>query len=337
MNQLKERLIKLLISAKKPNWDSGNKTRVVITVNQYFTEEKWSEALKDCLGGEKCNWDIVFCKNRLEGYRHVPQADISFIFGFGDFLLKHISTPKFIYFPFLGLEFLEAGRIPKFLTIEQPPPYSAQSIAEYCVAMSINLTRNFHNSFKNQYRKRWRQNNIIPLSSASIKFCKIGVLGIGKVGSVIAENFRKLGCEVFGCDIIKPQGVDVLSSFFPSDKMLDFIEKVDILIIALPLNVSTRKIIDRNVLRTLGKDKYIINISRGEIIDEQALIHSLSEKRIKGVALDVFETEPLHRNSALYEYDNVIITSHIAGNMNLFVTEIQKDFINKALVYTKNV
>ena len=203
--------------------------------------------------------------------------------------------------------------------------------------MSISLTRNLHKSFENRFVKRWNQNNIIPQSVVSITRCKIGVLGLGKVGKVIAENFKKIGCEIIGCDKIKQQTDNVLSAFYPSDKLYEFIEEIDILIIALPLNESTKKLIDLRVLQTLGKEKYLINVSRGEIIDEQALIHALSSNVIKGAALDVFEREPLPRNSALYRCKNVIITPHIAGNINLFVNEIQQDFIRKTLAYRKNV
>ena len=337
MNRVKEQCIKLLVYAKKPQWKPDNKLRVAIAVNQYFTTKQWSGVFADCLGMEINNWDVVFCHNKFDVYRHVPHADVCFIFGLGDFLLKQINTPKMVYFPLLGLDFLKGRTLPKNLIIEQPPPYSVQSIAEYCVAMSITLTRNLQKSFENQFVKRWKQNNIIPQSLVSITRCKIGVLGLGRVGKVIAENFKNIGCEVIGCDKITPPNDNVLSAFYPSDKLSEFIEDIDILIIALPLDKSTKKIIDSKVLQTLGKDKSLINVSRGEIIDEQALIHALSTNMIKGAALDVFEREPLPRNSALYRCKNVIITPHIAGNINLFVNEIQQDFISKALAYSKNV
>ena len=130
---------------------------------------------------------------------------------------------------------------------------------------------------------------------------------------------------------------DICSAFYLSDQLNEFIDHTDILIVALPLNDSTKHIINKNILKALGSKKYLINVSRGEIIDEVALIDALSTYTIKGAALDVFETEPLSINSGLYKCDNAIITPHIAGNMNLFVKEIQQDFIFKALSYEKNV
>ena len=337
MNRFKDKIIKLIISFQKPRWESGNKLKVVIALNKYFTAKLWENTLAGYQVTKVNNWDIVFCENKFDVYRHVPDADICFIFSLSDFLLEQISTPKLIYFPLLGLDFLNGRSLFKDLTIEQPPPYSAQSIAEYCIAMSIMLTRNLQYSFKNRNSKTWDQSHIIRRSFVSITQMKIGILGMGKIGNVIASNFKYIGCEVIGCDKIKPQSEDVLSAFYPSDQLIAFVKQIDILIISLPLNESTRNIINKNVIHTLGSSKYIINISRGEIVDEKALSQALLSQTLKGAVLDVFEEEPLSTNSDLYKCDNAIITPHIAGNFNLFVNEIQHDFIHKTLAYGKNV
>ncbi|MDO9256434.1 MAG: NAD(P)-dependent oxidoreductase [Bacteroidales bacterium] len=336
MNRIKEFIVKKIISAKKPKWKSVDKIKVAIAVNRNFTEKRWSNLLSGSSFPDTKNWEVIYCKEKIEVYRHFKDAEICFVFGISDVMLRQVSNPKMIYFPTLGLDFLNKKAIPASLTIEQPPPLSAQAIAEYCIAMAIMLTRNLHYSFENRFAKKWKQSNIIPGSVASITQCKIGILGLGRVGKVIAENFSKLGCEVLGCDLITPENKGVLSSFYPAEKLIDFLENIDILIISLPLNESTRKIIDARAIKTLGKNKYLINVSRGEIIDESALVQALSSDNLKGAALDVFEQEPLSRNSDLYHVKNVILTPHIAGNINLFVDEIQRDFVRKALAYNKN-
>jgi phosphoglycerate dehydrogenase-like enzyme len=335
MNRIKDFILEKIISAKKPKWESGDKVKVAIAVNRNFTEKRWSKMFLGYTFPETNNWEVIYCQKKIEIYRHLKDADICFLFGIGNVMLRQVNTPKMIYFPTLGLDFLNNHTIPATLTIEQPPPLSAQSIAEYCIAMSIMLTRNLHHSFENRFDRKWKQSNIIPGSVASITQCKIGILGLGRVGIVIAENFSKLGCEVLGCDLKLPEKKGVLSLFYPADKLLDFLENIDILIISLPLNESTKKIIDARAIKTLGKNKYLINVSRGEIIDEAALIKALSSDNLKGAALDVFDKEPLSRNSYLYHNKNTILTPHIAGNINLFVDEIQKDFISKALTYNK--
>jgi phosphoglycerate dehydrogenase-like enzyme len=335
MNRIKDFIFKKLISASNPGWKSGTKVKIAINVNRYFTEKQWSNLISGSAFRETNNWEVIYCKNKIEVYRHLKDADICFIFGIGDYMLRQINSPKMVYFPTLGLDFLNNKTIPATLTIEHPPPLSAQSIAEYCVSMAILLTRNLHNSFENRFAKKWKQSNIIPGSILSITQCKIGILGIGRVGTVIAENFNKLGCEVLGCDLKLPENKGVLSLFYPADNLIDFLRITDILIISLPLNESTKKIIDARAIKTLGKNKYLINVSRGEIIDEAALIQALSSDKLKGAALDVFEKEPLSGNSNLYHTKNTILTPHIAGNINLFVDEIQKDFVRKALAYSK--
>lgn len=335
MNQIKDFILKKIVSAQKPKWKSVDKVKVAIAVNRNFTEKRWSNLLSGSSFPEASNWEVIYCKRKVEVYRHFKDADICFMFGIGDYMLRQVNTPKMIYFPTLGLDFLNNKTIPDKLTIAQPPPLSAQSIAEYCIAMAIMITRNLHHSFENRFYRKWKQSNIIPGSVASITQSKIGILGLGRVGTVIAENFSKLGCELLGCDLITPENNGVLSSFYPADKLIDFLENIDILIISLPLNESTKKIIDARAINTLGKNKYLINVSRGEIIDETALIQALSSDNLKGAVLDVFEKEPLSRNSDWFYTKNTILTPHIAGNINLFVDEIQKDFVRKALVYNK--
>jgi phosphoglycerate dehydrogenase-like enzyme len=337
INGLKTILINRLVSAKKPLWQPGNKLKVAIALNQYFTIESWNDVLKTFMESDITNWDIIFCRNKIDIYRHVPGADICFLYGLGEYLNKQLYTKKMVYFPLLGLDFLNKLVLPEDVNVMQPPPYSSQSIAEYCVAMAILLTRNLQYSFNNRCDNEWDQTKIIHQSINSIKQCKIGVLGLGKIGIVIAKNFNIIGCDVIGCDKVAPSEKNILSTFYDSGKLHDFIKNIDILIIALPLNNTTKKIIDTNALKALGPKKYIINISRGEIIDEKALIHALSTNAIKGAALDVFENEPLSGNSKLYQCKNAIITPHIAGNLNLFVNEIQQDFVRKALEYNRNV
>jgi phosphoglycerate dehydrogenase-like enzyme len=337
MNRYKDKILNLVISLRKSRWKSSPKLKVAIAVNKYFTAKLWNDTLEGFSDSEIHNWEIEYCGNKMDVYRHIPGADVCFIYSLSDFLLKQISTPKLIYFPLLGLDFLNVRLLSKNLTIEQPPPFSAQSIAEYCVAMSIILTRNLQFSFKNRYSKTWDQSNIIQQPFVPINQMKIGILGMGKIGKVIAGNFKNIGCKVIGCDKIETKTEDLLYAFYKSDQLQAFIEQIDILIISLPLNESTRHLINKKIIQALGSTKYIINVSRGEIIDEKALAQALSDNTIKGAVIDVFETEPLPPNSILYKCDNVIITPHVAGNINLFVNEIQQDFIRKTLVYGKNV
>lgn len=122
------------------------------------------------------------------------------------------------------------------------------------------------------------------------------ILCVGNVGKSIAHQFKKIGCYVVGCD----------------------------------KNIQ-ENLIGIQDLKMLGSDSYLINISRGNIIVENDLIEALRLKIIKGAVIDVFSKEPLPRSSPLYKLDNVILTPHISGNINLFTDEIQRDFINKVL------
>lgn len=311
--------------------------RVLIAVNNHFTQASWDCFLKAESAREIQNWDVIYCKSRFDIYKHFNSADICFLHGFGSFLDLNSNKPKLVYFPFSGLEFLINKQISRDVKIENPPAYSAVAIAEYCVAMAIIFSRNLQYSFFDQRSKKWDQEPILEDSFVSISAKKIGVLGVGNVGKVISEKFKKLGCHVNGFDKVIKKDIASIDTWFSGNELQEFLNHIDILIIALNLNEETRNIIGAEELKCLGASAILINVSRGDIVIEKDLIRALKTKTIKGAVIDTFSKEPLDPGSAFYELANVIVTPHIAGNINLFVQKIQKDFLKKCIMYSKNV
>ncbi len=243
-----------------------------------------------------------------------------------------------LYFPLLGLDFLQEENIPDNFKIEKPPAFSPSiAIAEYCVAMLILLSRNLQFAFYDQRKKKWDQELLIGDSFIPVSKFKIGILGVGNIGKAIAAYFKKMGCFVAGCDKCITGNLNFIDKWFNVYDLKTFLELIDVLIVALPLTSETKNLIGLKELECLGSSSYLINISRGDIIKEKDLFIALINKVIKGAVLDVFSHEPLSSSNKFYNLDNVIITPHIAGNINLFVNDIQKDFILKALKFSANV
>ena len=339
INYIKKFIINIKLSSTKRRWKDNSGLKILISVNDYFNENRWKKVLLDIDKGKTCKWDIVFCKNRFEVYKHFPDADICFLHGFNSKMMitKEIK-PKLLYFPFQGLEFLKSEFIHDNFKIEKPSSNSSSvAIAEYCIAMLILLSRNLHFALYNQFNKKWDQSLMIENNFISISSLKIGVLGLGNIGKVTGEYFKKLGCFVAGCDKNINYNLDFIDKWFTLSDLNSFLEFIDVLIVALPLTPETRNLIGFKELKYLGPSSYIINISRGDIINEKDLIAALKNKKIKGAVLDVFSNEPLTSWNKLYKLDNVIITPHIAGNINLFINNIQKDFLLKALKFSENV
>ena len=109
-----------------------------------------------------------------------------------------------------------------------------------------------------------------------------------------------------------PEG-QILDRIYPPERLGDMLAECDFVVISLPLTPETERLIGEGELRAMKPSAYLVNVSRGEIVDELALIKALQEGWIAGAGLDVFEKEPLSPDSPLYDLDNVILSPHVAG------------------------
>lgn len=322
-----------LASFKTSYWKNNGGKKILIAVNQYFSKESWEELFSGKYSNEVKVWDIVFSSGKLDFSKHFADADVCFLFGYSNLNQAVDSKPKLLYFPLIGLEFLDNREIPANYQIEKPPSYSKIAIAEYCFSMAILIRRNLQFSFKHQHERRWEQaetlrNNFKPISSE-----KIGILGVGNIGRAIADYFKQNGCETVGCDKNIDASFNNIDQWFAIKELPAFLKLIDVLIIALPLTEETKNLVGINELKMLGKKKYLINVSRGEIINEKDLVTALKSEMIAGAVLDVFINEPLSPGSPFFKLNNAVVTPHIAGNINLFVSKIQHDFIQKTISY----
>lgn len=330
MRILKELVTIFFIWIIRNRWSNRDLIKILIFENNYFTRERWEKKIAEN-SINKQNWDIVYCRNKFTLLKHFQKADICFLLGYNNFYNRYGTHNKLLYFPIIGLDFIEKREFPSKFKIIAPPPYSAEAIAEYCLAMTINIVRNFHHSFFSQKDKKWNQKSILKQDFSSISKNKIGIMGVGKVGKQIAKILKQNNFRVLGLNKEIDKKNMHIDYWYELKDFTNFLKETDILIIALPLNSETKGIIGINELKTLGKDSYLINISRGNIISEDDLILALKTKQIKGAVLDVFSREPLSSKSRLYKLENVILTPHIAGNINLFVDRIQDDFLQNII------
>jgi len=144
------------------------------------------------------------------------------------------------------------------------------------------------------------------------------VLGLGKIGSEVARLARALGLKVIGVRRGPRLAEDPVDELYPPAALPDLLPRCDWLIIACPLTPETRGLVDAGLIARLPRGARIINVARGEIIAEQALIEALRSGHLAGAYLDVFETEPLPAESPLWDLPDVLITPHnsavAAGN-----------------------
>jgi len=197
---------------------------------------------------------------------------------------------------------------------------NSNSVAEYCIGNAISLLRStkisdrlIHLGKYSEVRKQIIEDDLFELQGLNACF-----IGLGPIGSCVADYFHKFGCKIF-CNDIKSLKRSFLNNLRAKQITIEEVFKIgDIISIHLPLNHSTKNLIDWQKLNLMKSNAILINASRGGIINEYDLAKALLNKKIRGVALDVFKDEPIKENNPLINLPekinkNVILTPHIAG------------------------
>lgn len=186
---------------------------------------------------------------------------------------------------------------------------TAAPIAQTAITGLLMLARQFPRWLAAQRERRWDPMRVPDFPPDLVGQTAV-VLGLGSIGSEIARLARALGLKVIGIRRSPQQPGDPVDELHTADKLPQLLPHCDWLIITCPLTTETRGLIDAAMLARLPRGAHIINIARGEIIDETALIAALREGRLSGAYLDVFEKEPLLAESPLWDLPNVLVTPH---------------------------
>lgn len=179
--------------------------------------------------------------------------------------------------------------------------------SEHVLAMMLSYTRGLHLTIRNQEKKIWQR---VPNDEANEK--TIGIVGLGSIGRNIAKKCKALNMRVVAIKQTMSEElfIDLLLGPEELDRLLAM---SDFVVLAVPLTPATHHMINAERLQIMKKNAFLINIARGQVIDEAALLEALREGRIGGAGLDVFDNEPLPADHPLWSFDNVIITPHCAA------------------------
>ena len=189
--------------------------------------------------------------------------------------------------------------------VTNTPDVLNDEVADTAVALTLCVYKNISSANNFLLEKKWLKSEF-PLSK-KFSGTKFGILGMGRIGKTIAKRIEAFNCEI--CYHSRNEK-DVKYKYFP--KLEELAEYVDTLCVITPGGEETKHLVNSNILQKLGKNGFLINIARGSVIDQQALIHALQNKIICGAGLDVFENEP-NVPDDLMNLDNVILTPHIGS------------------------
>lgn len=182
-------------------------------------------------------------------------------------------------------------------------------LIEHVFAFILAFERRLHVAMRQQLQRRWDRSGAV---GGEVSGKTLGILGVGTIGREIAAKAQAFDLRVIGTRRT-PVPTPGVARVLPPDGLEEVLRESDIVVVALPLTAETRGLIGARQLRMMKPTALFINIGRGPIVQEAALIRALRERWIGGAALDVFEREPLPADSPLYDLDNVILTPHVSG------------------------
>lgn len=193
------------------------------------------------------------------------------------------------------------------VAVSNTPDVLTDCVADTAVGLTIDVLRRFSAADRYVRAGRWPVEGNFPLTR-QISHKRVGVVGLGRIGGAIAARLT-----AFGCPISYHNRRPVADSPYTYvDSPAELARRVDVLIIAAAGGSGTRNLVDRNVIDALGPNGYLVNIARGSVVDEEALVAALAAGRLAGAGLDVFADEPLVPD-ALLAMDNVVLLPHVAS------------------------
>ena len=139
---------------------------------------------------------------------------------------------------------------------------------------------------------------------------KVCIIGYGEVGRKTAKRLAAFGTEITAVNRSRVEKDGVISRWLPLDRLDEALPEADIVILCIALTEETKGLLNTDRLQRMKQGSLLVNVARGALIDEKALIRCLKEEKLRGAALDVFETEPLPEESELWEMPGVIISPH---------------------------
>jgi len=237
----------------------------------------------------------------------IPRAEILFAWGFPSALLARAPALRWIQVMGAGVErFLVPGLSPR-VTVTRAAGIFGPWMAEYTLGWCLWVTQRMEHFRRLQAERAWRPVDPVRLGGGTL--C---VVGLGDIGREIARSARALGMRAIGVSRTARRVREADAVYAPR-ALPTALRQADWVVVTVPLSPATRGLIGRRELGAMKPTAWLVNIARGPVVDEPALLEALRARKIGGAVLDVFDTEPLPADHPLWGLDNAVITPHISG------------------------
>jgi phosphoglycerate dehydrogenase-like enzyme len=201
------------------------------------------------------------------------------------------------------------------------------SLGEFALAAILYFAKDLRRMIRNQVAGRWEPFDIVPISGQTV-----GIIGYGDIGRAVAARVRPMGMKVLAVKrhASSSSGSDSLvDQLYTSERRLDMLPHCDYVVVSTPLTSETQAMIGEREFAAMKPNAVVINVGRGPVIEERALIQALVNARIRGAALDVFDQEPLPAGHPFYKLENVLLSPHCADHTPDWLDQAMLFFIEQ--------
>jgi len=229
----------------------------------------------------------------------------------------------------VGVDNIDVGTATeKGIYVANVPDYCVEEVADHTVAMALALVRNLVILDRRVRQGNWSAQNLGPVYRISRQ--TYGLLGLGRIAKCVARKTRALGFDVIAADPFAHPD-DAASSGVKLVSLDSLMEESDVLSLHVPLNSETYHLFDTRAFRRMRQNAYLVNVSRGGIVETDGLVAALRAGTIAGAGLDVFEDEPLNPSHPLCQFDNVILSPHMAYYSESSKTELRERAVREVV------
>jgi D-2-hydroxyacid dehydrogenase (NADP+) len=286
--------------------------RLVVNITR---NKQVHEIIEDTIAVDKTvskMFDRVYVSGKEELLNEIQSADVLFSFAVPEEAVRRAANLKWIHLASAGAEkSLTPALMASKIRLTCSRGIHANTIAEHVMMQILAFSKNLRRAYDFQNKHEWRFPELVD-GRFDLEGKTICIIGLGSIGARVAQLAKAFDMRVIGTvnHIRKMRYVDKV---YPPSRLNECLAQADFVLLSTPLTDKTFHLIGKKELSVMKKSVFLVDIGRGKLVDEAALIEALRNGTIKGAALDVFEIEPLPPDSPLWNMENVSVTPHCSG------------------------
>jgi phosphoglycerate dehydrogenase-like enzyme len=259
--------------------------------------------------------------------RLLPEADAAFTPYVDRDIFPALTRLRWVQAPAAGVgSLLYPEMVASAVTLTNARGIRARPIAEHVLGVTLALARQLHVALRHQARHEWVQDQLEGSGASTIRAlhgARMAVIGLGGIGREVASVAARFGMRVTAIrkhpDGVPPEGIEAVLS---PERLPDALARSDVVVLCAPLTAETRGLIGPREVAQMKRGALLVNVGRGRLVVDEAIVEGLRSGQIGGAALDVFTHEPLDPASPYWDLPNVIVTPHVSGAMEDYWTPL---------------